>query len=93
MRFLALVLVALFPFSCLRAQDDVRLAIKEHINKLSATSMEGRGYVHKGAEKAALYIQARFRDMALAPVNPDGTFVQFYNFRVNTCPGAMQLRI
>ena len=93
MRFLALVLVALFPFSCLRAQDDVRLAIKEHINKLSATSMEGRGYVNKGAEKAALYIQARFRDMALAPVNPDGTFVQFYNFRVNTFPGAMQLRI
>lgn len=75
------------------AQDRERLAIKEHINKLSANNMEGRGYVRKGAEKAAMYIQSRFEQYDLAPISPDSTYVQFYKFQVNTFPDVMRLTL
>lgn len=73
------------------AQDKERLAIKEHINKLSANNMEGRGYVRKGSEKAAIYLQNQFENIGLFPINPDSTFVQFYYFGVNTFPDNMKL--
>jgi hypothetical protein len=75
------------------AQDKERLAIKEHINKLAANNMEGRGYVHKGAEKAAIYIERCFEQYGLFPISPDSTYVQFYRFRVNTFPNAMSLQL
>ncbi len=73
------------------AQDRERLAIKEHINKLSANNMEGRGYVRKGAEKAAIYIQSQFDNIGLTPISKDSTYVQFYSFQVNTFPDNMKL--
>lgn len=76
-----------------RAQDEARLKIKEHINKLAAGNMEGRGYVKKGAEKAAIYIQKEFEKAGLHPLSPDSTFVQFYHFQVNTFPDAMRLTV
>ncbi len=53
--------------------------------------MEGRGYVRKGAEKAAIYIEDRFEQHRLAPISPDSTYVQFYRFQVNTFPDLMRL--
>lgn len=74
-----------------RAQDKERLAIKEHINKLAANNMEGRGYVRRGAEKAAMYIESQFEQYKLFAISRDSTFVQFYKFQVNTFPDAMRL--
>jgi aminopeptidase YwaD len=92
---LRIILSALFLFwaSGSFAQDKERLAIKEHINKLSANNMEGRGYVRKGSEKAAIYLQSKFEEYQLYPINPDSTFIQFYNFQVNTFPDAMGLAV
>lgn len=89
---LLLLLSILAAANCL-AQDEARLAIKEHINKLSATNMEGRGYVRKGAEKAAIYIQDQFDKIGLYPISKDSTYAQFYHFQVNTFPDAMRLHV
>jgi aminopeptidase YwaD len=89
-----LLFLMLFAFSTgVHAQDEVRREIKEHINKLAAGPMEGRGYVHKGVDKAAIYIKEQFEQIGLYPVGDKKSFVQFYNFQVNTFPDAMQVTI
>jgi aminopeptidase YwaD len=92
MRCLTILLLLQFSLAA-SAQDEVRLAIKDHINKLAAGGMEGRGYVRKGGEKAALYIQKEFDRLRLHPLGKDGSYVQFFHFRVNTFPDAMAVSV
>ena len=50
--------------------------ILEHIKALSADSMEGRAPGTAGEEKAVGYIEGQFKQLGLAPGNPDGTYIQ-----------------
>jgi Zn-dependent M28 family amino/carboxypeptidase len=48
----------------------------QHIEDLSADSMEGRGPGTPGEQKAVAYMQSQFKSLGLAPGNPDGTYLQ-----------------
>jgi Zn-dependent M28 family amino/carboxypeptidase len=50
--------------------------LMRYIQALSADSMEGRAPGTPGEEKTVRYIAEQFRQMGLAPGNPDGTYVQ-----------------
>lgn len=66
---------------------------KHQIATLSGPSMGGRGYVDKGRERAAGYIQRKFAEMGLQPVGADSAWHQYYSFPVNTFPGRVQLSV
>lgn len=67
--------------------------IKQKIVTLSGNTFHGRGYVSKGAEKAALYLAKSFKDFGLQSFNVDSSYLQPYSFTVNTFPNAMYLRL
>jgi len=66
---------------------------KQQIATLSGPSMGGRGYVDKGRERAAGYIQRKFAEMGLQPAGQDSAWHQYYTFPVNTFPGHVLLAI
>ena len=53
--------------------------------------MHGRGYVKNGKDYASAYIQKKFKEFKLKPVNKNGSYVQAYSCPINTFPGAMKL--
>src|ERR1044071_6069516 len=89
------LLLFLCLFTCLHnlsAQNEKRW-IKQQITRLSANSFHGRGYVNKGGEKAAAFIQKHFREFGLVPFDADSTYLQKYFMAVNTFPGQIYLRL
>lgn len=72
------------------AQADVRF-FKQKVAALCSPTYTGRGYVHKGSEKAAKYIQQQFVSYGLKPVN--GRYYQDYTFGVNTFPDTLSLKL
>ncbi|WP_165836369.1 M28 family metallopeptidase [Taibaiella soli] len=67
--------------------------LKHQIGILSGTTMDGRGYVGKGRERAAMYIQREFKEFGLQPVLPDSGYMQVYTFPVNSFPGEMSVSL
>ena len=65
--------------------------LKHEIVTLTSSSMKGRGYVGKGHEKAANYIERRFQELGLKPIGK--TYTQSYGFSVNTFPDEMLLKV
>lgn len=61
------------------------------ITTLAGPAMHGRGYVQKGADKAADYIQRRFRELGLHSFTPK--YAQFFPVTINTFPGACELLV
>jgi hypothetical protein len=55
--------------------------------------MQGRGYVNKGGEKAALYLRRKFKEFGLLPFTADSSYFQPYTMSVNTFPGEMYLKL
>lgn len=51
-----------------------------HIRYLASDDLQGRGSGTPGAEAAAAYIEAQFRQFGLSPTQPDGSFRQKYEF-------------
>ncbi len=79
-------------FACsvqLKAQDST--ALRGHINMLCSKSFAGRGYVGKGMQKAARYIEQQFKEGGLLAF-PKG-YLQPFSYAVNTFPGSMNVRI
>ncbi|RFP65395.1 M20/M25/M40 family metallo-hydrolase [Hymenobacter lapidiphilus] len=70
------------------AQDMAR--VRQTIARLTAPDLHGRGYVSGGEQRAAAYLQGRFRDLGLQPLAPD--YYQFFTLPVNTFPGRAELR-
>jgi aminopeptidase YwaD len=83
----ALFLLLFAAFASPRAQELYR----KEITLLCSEKFSGRGYVGKGQEKAAGYIEKQFRDAGLAPLGK--SFFQPFYMPVNTFPSAMELRI
>lgn len=62
------------------------------IEELCSPAYSGRGYVDQGAQKAARYIAQEFQHIGLKPLQKK-SFQQYFNFPVQTFPGACQLII
>ncbi|MBT2556163.1 M28 family peptidase [Hymenobacter sp. ISL-91] len=71
------------------AQDMVR--VRQTIDRLTAPDLHGRGYVSGGEQRAAAYLQGRFRALGLQPLAPD--YYQFFTLPVNTFPGRAELSV
>ncbi|SDX82479.1 M28 family metallopeptidase [Hymenobacter psychrophilus] len=82
---LALLLAAPAPAA---AQDMAR--VRQTITDLTAPGLHGRGYVSGGEQRAAAYVQGRFRALGLQPLAPD--YYQFFTLPINTFPGRAELR-
>lgn len=50
--------------------------LMRHIRVLAADSLQGRAPGSPGEEKTVAYLEAQFRQLGLAPGNPDGSYVQ-----------------
>jgi hypothetical protein len=84
-------LALLLPFLSAPAQN-VK-AIRRDVRMLAGPSMHGRGYVDRGAEKAARYIVKQLQDAGLRPAADSGSYTQSYSFPVNSFPGPIALQI
>lgn len=87
---LAAVLTSIY---CEQAKAQEARWFKHQIATLCSPTMGGRGYVDKGRDKAASYIQRKFREMGLLPVGADSISQQPYSFSVNTFPDRVLLSI
>ena len=65
--------------------------VRRTIQDLTAPSMQGRGYVRRGDQKAAEYIRRRFRRLYLQELSPN--YTQSFQLDVNTFPGELKLKI
>lgn len=61
------------------------------LDKLTSSSMRGRGYVKKGDKKAADYIARQFKKIKLNSFGKD--YFQNYNFPINTFPGKLEMTV
>ncbi len=89
---LAFLFLAFFSLNNAIAQPQKQW-LKHEINTLAGNSFSGRGYVNGGVQKAALYLQRRFRDIGLQSFSSDSSFLQPYTFPVNTFPGEVFLKL
>ncbi|WP_139925529.1 M28 family metallopeptidase [Hymenobacter sp. DG01] len=83
--FLALGL----PLAHAQAQDLPRAW--QTITTLASPAFQGRGYVRGGDQKAARYLQKRFRALGLQPLTPD--YRQPFVLDVNAFPGKLDLEL
>jgi hypothetical protein len=79
------------PF-LLHAQEEKQW-MKNQLNTLTNASMNGRGYVDKGGEKAAHYINNLFKNIGLQSFYEASDYLQEYSFPVNTFPNKVFLRL
>lgn len=61
--------------------------IQAHVRFLASDELEGREAGTEGAERAARYIAAAFRDYGLKPMGEGGTFEQRFSFVARVVPG------
>lgn len=85
----AIVLSSVGSVASLSAQDMPR--VRKTILDLTSPTMQGRGYVRQGDQKAAEYIRGRFRQLNLLPLAPN--YTQSFALDVNTFPGELELKI
>ncbi|RXK87415.1 M28 family peptidase [Filimonas effusa] len=62
------------------------------MDTLTSRCFEGRGYTHDGMNKAACFIQDRFKEMGLQPL-AGKQYQQSFSYPVNTFPGRASLFI
>ncbi len=86
LRFLALILGAISLAGCEHGNDMAAIqpaletvtadGMLADIRRLSSDAFEGRAPGTAGEDSTIAYLTARFREMGLAPGNPDGTYIQ-----------------
>ena len=79
----------ILPPAPLQGQDMPR--VRQTIATLASPAFHGRGYVSGGEQKAAQYLQRRFRQLGLQPLSPD--FRQPFTLPINTFPGRAALQV
>src|SRR4051812_30593353 len=70
------------------AQDMER--VKHYLDTLCGPGMHGRGYVNEGDKIAATYLKNQFEAIGLESFK--GSFIQNFNFDINTFPGKVLLK-
>lgn len=93
MKFTSYLAVS-FLFACviLKAQQEDTILARKVIKKLTSKELAGRGYVNKGGEKAATYLNNIYKDYLLKPLN-NHSYSQFFTTDVNTFPEKMKVSI
>ncbi len=61
------------------------------LKTLCSQKFSGRGYVNKGVDKAADYLEQIFKGYGLKPLNQK-SYSQFYTSTINTFPGKMNVK-
>ena len=64
---------------------------KEIVKTLASPSFFGRGYVNNGSQKAANFVEGKFKEYGLKPFN--NKYQQYFNINVNTFPTVVELSI
>ncbi|MBU6323990.1 MAG: M28 family peptidase [Bacteroidetes bacterium] len=77
-----ILLVPGFLFGTAAAQDSARA--RKLIEELCSRKYEGRGYINKGALKAAGYLEQQLRNAGVQPWK--GSYIHHFNMPVNTLP-------
>jgi aminopeptidase YwaD len=72
-------------------QSEVLAAAQADVAVLASDSLAGRGYIYDGHLKAAAYLEHRFREMGLTPVN--GRYVQSFPLEADLYPEAPSLTV
>jgi aminopeptidase YwaD len=90
MRCLYFILFQLFCFQ-VHAQSEIELAIRSYVDTLCSPTFFGRGYEHKGADKAGSFIADFVREQGLKPIQD--SYSQKYAFKVVEHSGNQNLRI
>lgn len=85
---LLLLLLLLLSVPALRSQVEEGRRITE---ELCSEKYFGRGYIKGGDSLAALYLRDEFKKKGLKPLK--GSFLQPFQFDVNTFPGAMSISV
>lgn len=85
--FLGFVFLLLFFSLHAQYKDYAR----HHIKNLCAPALHGRGYVNKGCNKAANYLESEFIKLELLSFGK--SYKQQFTLNTNTFPGKMQLRL
>jgi hypothetical protein len=85
-----ILFVFLFLSRLIFSQDSAKARLV--IRSLCSPEFSGRGYVNRGCEKAALFIQQKYKDLGLLPFKKN-CFSQFYSASVNTFPDVMRVKI
>lgn len=83
-----LLIVCLLYSAHSYAQDLSR--VQKNINILTSKKFHGRGAAKKGDALTAGYINRKFQEMGLSPIN--GSFIQPFTYDINTFPGKMSLK-
>lgn len=65
---------------------------RSFVDTLSSQAFWGRGYTKDGMHKAAIYLEGKFREYGLQPLNKKD-FFQEYSYPVNTFPGKMSVEL
>lgn len=65
--------------------------VRQTIATLASPAFQGRGYVREGDQKAARYLQKRFRALGLQPLTSN--YRQPFVLDVNTFPGKLNLEL
>ena len=86
-------LLSLLIVPCLLHAQDEKQWMKKHLDILAGSSMKGRGYVGKGGEKAAHYLNGLYIDFGLQSFYEEGDYLQEYSFPVNTFPNKVFLKL
>ncbi|NDC40528.1 MAG: M28 family peptidase [Chitinophagia bacterium] len=73
--------------------SNIKRFLRKEISIFADTSMYGRGYVKDGRLKAADYLVRRFKEIGLRPHGDSHTYLQPYQFPVNTFPGKVALTV
>jgi len=87
-------LVVLFAMvaAALPARGQDSLYVRQMVDTLTSPYFWGRGYTNDGMRKAAGFINAKFAEAGLLPL--DGkSFIQNFTYPVNTFPGKMDLSL
>lgn len=80
-------------FPCLLHAQDEKQWMKKQLDILAGSSMKGRGYVGKGGEKAAHYLNGLFKKFGLLSFYEESDYLQEYAFPVNTFPNRVFLKL
>ena len=79
-------------FLCSLAVQSQNLNFSKYVDTLCSDYFMGRGYVKDGHLKTANFLEEKFKEINLEPLNED-KYIQDFNINVNTFPNPVELKL
>ncbi len=80
------------PFLFFFEVQSQTLNFSKYVDTLCSNYFMGRGYVNDGHLKTANFLEEKFKEINLEPLNKD-RFTQDFNINVNTFPNSVELKL